>query len=288
VLLEQKLVPAHGPIPTVGLDEVAAQTGITADAIRELARTIAARTPAVAISRDDDPAVAALNVVIGAVGASGGIVRRSKNAQAHISAEASIGNARAVLVDATVPWNFVPQTDAEVFRFAAWDGGPTNSAWLLPAPGFLEELTDVPSATTSAVETYAVAPALVKATSEVRSAAQFLSALDPTLSSAEKIIHARCTDLFHARAGRLCAQETTPVAQIASLQKLEERLWKGAVWVGEPSPPGGLRCQLKEWPASASSPRVESWASAWTVLPPLASKVHIESNLREAPARRNA
>ena len=246
--------------------------------------------PAVAISRDYIPAIAALNVVLGAVGARGGIVRRSKNAHAHISAEASIGNARAVLVDATVPWNFVPQTDAEVFRFAAWDDGSNNSAWLLPAPGFLEELTDVPPAPTSAIQTYAVAPALVKATSDVRSAAQFLSALDPTLSSAGKIIHARCTELFRARAGRLCAQETMPVAQIASLQKLEEELWKGAVWIGEPLPPGGLRCQLKEWPAGASSPRVESWASAWTVpvLPPLASKVYIESKLREAPARRNA
>lgn len=290
VLLEQKLVPQRGPIPTVGLDEVAAQTGITADAIRELAQTIAARMPAVAISRDYNPAVAALNVVMGAVGARGGIVRRSKNAQAHISAEASIANARAVLVDATVPWNFVPQTGAEVFRFAAWDSGPTKADWLLPAPGFLEELTDVPSAHTSAVKTYAVAPALVTATSDVRSAAQFLGALDPTLSSAEKIIHARCTDLFQARAGRLCAQEEMPVAKIASLQKLEEELRKGAVWVGEPSPPGGLHCQLKEWPPSASSVPVESWESAWTlpVLPPLASKVYIESNLREAPARRNA
>jgi menaquinone reductase, molybdopterin-binding-like subunit len=290
VLIEQKLVPAHGPIPSVTLAEVATLTGLTADAIRELARTIAARMPAVAISRDDDPAIAALNVVMGAVGARGGIVRRSKNAPSYISAEISIANARAVLVDASVPWNFVPQTGAEVFRFAAWDGASNNSAWLLPAPGFLEELTDVPSAPTSAVETYAVAPALVKATSDVRSAAQFLSALDPTLSSAEKIIHARCTDLFRARSGRLCAQETMPVAQIASLQKLEEEMWKGAVWVGEPSPPGGLRCQLKEWPAIAASPRVESWASGWTVpvLPPLASKIYIESNLREAPARRNA
>lgn len=290
VLLEQKLVPAHGPIPPVGLDEVADQTGITADAIRDLSRTIAAHMPAVAISRDDSAAVAALNVVMGAVGARGGIVRRSKNTQAHISAETSIANARAVLVDATVPWNFVLQTDAEIFRFAAWNGGPTKADWLLPAPGFLEELTDVPSAHTSAIETYAVAPALVKATSDLQSAAQFLIALDPTLSPAEKIIHARCTDLFRARAGRLCAQETVPIAQLASSQKLEERLWKGAVWVGEPSPPGGLRCQLKEWPPNASSLPVESWASAWTVpvLPPLASKVYIESNLREAPARRNA
>ena len=290
VLLEQKLVPAHGPIPTVGLDEEAAQTGITAVAIRELARTIAARMPAVAISRDNNATVAALNVVMGAVGARGGIVRRCKNAQAHIPAEISIANARAVLVDATVPWNFVPQTDAEVFRFSAWNGGPTMADWLLPAPGFLEELTDVRSAHTSAVETYAVAPALVKATSPVRSAAQFLSALDPALSSAEKIIHARCTDLFRARAGRLCAQETMPVTKVVSVQKLEEELWKGAIWVGEPSPPGGLHCQLKEWPASASSRPVESWAGAWIVpvLPPLASKVYLESNLREAPARRNA
>ena len=41
---------------------------------------------------------------------------------------------------------------AEVFRFAAWDGGGSNADWLLPAPGFLEELTDVPTAPTLAAD----------------------------------------------------------------------------------------------------------------------------------------
>ena len=52
------------------------------NAIRDLARTIVARPPVVAIANDDNPAIAALNVVLGAVGARGGIVRRSKTAKA--------------------------------------------------------------------------------------------------------------------------------------------------------------------------------------------------------------
>ena len=161
-LLEQKLVPARGPIPSVSVAEAAMQTGMTAEAIRELARTIVARTPAVAIAADENASIAALNVILGAVGTPGGIVRRSKDAVVRVAAEAAISNARAVLIDASVPWHFIPQTDAEVFRFAAWDGGLSKTDWLLPAPGFLEELTDVPTAPASAVETYAVAPGLVK------------------------------------------------------------------------------------------------------------------------------
>jgi len=290
VLLEQKLVPAHGPIPPMTLADAAEQTGLNAAAIRELAHTIVSQTPTLAVSCGDNPAVAALNVLLGSVGSRGGIVRSSKNpASPHISAERPIGNVRAVLLDASVPWNFVPQTDAEIFRFAAWNGGLTKADWLLPAQGFLEELTDIPSAPVSPVETYAVAPSLTKKNYDVRSAAQFLNAFDPALSSAEKIIHSRCADIFRARAGTLCAQETVRVSEIASVKKLEEQLWKGAVWVGEPVG-GELRCNLKEWPENTSAARPENWTGAWTppVLPPLASKLYIESSLREAPVGRKA
>ena len=81
VLIEERLVAARGPMPSLSVDEAADQTGLTSEAIRELARTIVARTPAVAIASDDNPAIAALNVVLGAVGTRGGIVRRSKQAQ---------------------------------------------------------------------------------------------------------------------------------------------------------------------------------------------------------------
>lgn len=289
VLLEEHLVSAHGPMPPLTVADAAAQTGLTSAAIQALARTIIARTPAVAIASDDNPAIAALNVLLGATGARGGIVRRSKRAESHISADAAIPTARAVLIDSSVPWDFVPQINAEVFRFAAWDGGSSKADWLLPAPGFLEELTDVPTAPISAIETYAVAPSLVKAQPSVQSAAQFLCGLDSSLSPPEKIIHARCEEIFRGRNGTVMGQETTPLAKFASAQKFEEQLWQGAVWVGEPPHAESLRCQLKEWPTAAASAHPDTWSSRWRapVLPPLGSKLYQESTLREPPEKRN-
>lgn len=289
VLLEEHLVSARGPVPRLTLADAAVQTGLSADAIRDLARTIIARTPTVAIANDDNSAIAALNVLLGAVGARGGIVARSQRAKSYVSADAVIPSARAVLIDSAVPWDFSPQTDAEVFRFAAWDGGSSKADWLLPAPGFLEELTDVPTAPTSAIETYGVAPGLVKAPTTVQSAAQFLNSLDSSLSTTEKIIHARCEELFRGRVGTVIGRETTPLAKFASVQKFEEQLWKGAVWVGEPPHPEILRCELKEWPAAIVAEHFETWSSRWRepVLPPLATKLYKESTLREPPEKRN-
>jgi len=291
VLLEERLVRARGPVPSLTLAESAEQSGLSAGAIRDLARLMVAQPPVLAIANDDNPAVAALNVVLDAVGTRGGIVLKSKHAKSRLPAEPELHSVRAVLIDSTVPWDFVPQTDAEVFRFAAWDGGSNRADWLLPAPGFLEELTDVPTASTSAVETYAIASSLVKAPPDVLSAAQFLGRVDPGLTPVEKIIHSRCVDLFHARAGTLYADKTMPVAMIPSVEKLEEQLRNGAVWGGEPPHLGGLRCKLEKWPEVAPSGNrpPHSWAT-WQapVLPPLASKLYQESSLREEPERRNA
>ena len=289
VLIEERLVPARSPISELTLADAAARTGLTADAIRDLARTIVSRPPVLAIPNGDNPAIAALNVVLGSVGSRGGIVRRSKTARAPAHADAVIANARAVLLDSSVPWDFTPQTDAEVFRFAAWDGGSGKADWLLPAPGFLEELTDVPTAPTSSVESYAVAPSLAKAMPETKSAAQFLANYDSTLIPADKIIHTRCENLFRRRIGNLYGQDVIPVSSLDSLQKLEERLWKGAVWVDDPLPQAGFRCALKEWPTVSSSctdDRATTWPAP--VLPPLASKLYVESRLREANDRRKA
>jgi hypothetical protein len=288
VLLEEKLVSARGPMPPLTLDESAQQSGISADSIRDLARTIVAHSPAVAIAVDENPAVAALNVALGAVGAPGGIVQRSKRTKPSISAEAELPRLRAVLIDSTVPWDFVPKTDAEVFRFAAWDGGSTRTDWLLPAPAFLEELTDVPAAPGSAVATYAVASALVKPPAEVLSAAQFLQSIDPALIPVENVIHARCQELFRGRRGTVCAQESMPIAKIASVEKLEEQLRNGAVWIDEPQNFGALRSELKEWPANPAVPLSRSAEWRAPVLPPLATKLYEESSLLERREGRNA
>jgi len=282
VLLEEKLVAARGPTPELTLEYAASQTELKADAIRELARTIAAQGPVVAIARDENPAIAALNVVLGAVGSRGGIVRRSSSTTSHLSDDAAIRSARAVVLDSSVPWNFEPATDAEVFRFAAWNGGPTKSVWLLPAPGFLEELTDVPSAPTSEIETYGIAPVLTKATHKTQSCADFLASFDSSLDSAEKIVHARCAELFRARRGTIQSHDAISVAKIESAQKLEAQLASGAVWVGEPASSQSIHCALKQWPAADAGSSLEmsgNWPAA--VLPALATKLYQESGLLE-------
>ena len=286
VLLEDKLVSARGPMPLLTLSDCAQQSGVGADTIRELAHTIVASSPTVAVANDDNPAIAALNVVLGAVGARGGIVQRSTPKKAS-PASADLRSMRAVLIDSSVPWDFVPDTTGEIFRFATWDGGPTRADWLLPAPGFLEDLTDVPTAPASAIGTYAVAPALVKAPSEAMSAAQLLGSVDSSLSPVDTIIRARCEELLRGRTGTLRAQDSTPITQIASAEKLEEQLRNGAVWVDEPRRFAALRCELKEWPAERPpSAKLSGWALP--VLPPLATKLYQESNLLQPLPRRNA
>jgi hypothetical protein len=180
----------------------------------------------------------------------------------------------------------MPKTDAEVFRFAAWNGGPNKADWLLPAPGSLEELTDVPSAPTAGIETYTVAPALSKSPHTTQSCAEFLASTDPSVTSAEKVIHARCAELFRARVGVLHSRQEIPVAKVESVSKLEEQLWNGAVWVGEPASGESIHCALKQWPADdvGSSPDSHALWSA-PVMPPLATKLYQESGLRESQGR---
>jgi len=189
-----------------------------------------------------------------------------------------------------VPWDFAPPMDAEIFRFAAWDGGSSTADWLIPASGFGEELTDTPAEATSAFETYAVATPLAKASFDVHSAAELLGSFDSTLSTTEKIIQARCEDLFRGRKGTVYGSEIVSVTKLESAQKLEDQLRKGAIWVGDPPSSGGLRCALKEWPQNIAAEQAGDWASGWTVpvLPALATKLYQESSLREAPDRRNA
>ncbi len=290
VLVEEHLVSARGPLSALTVSDAALQTNLSESAIRDLARTMVAKPPVLAIAGDERPEIAALNFILGSVGSPGGIVRRSKPTEKYELANAAIPNARAVLIDASVPWDYAPPTDAEIFRFAAWDGGSNRADWLLPAPGFLEEFTDVNSAPTSAVETYGVAPQLTKPMFEIHSAAQFLSAIDSSFTNPETIIHQRCADLFRERAGTVYGQEIMPVAELDSAQKFEAELSKAALWVADAPKSASLLCELKEWPSTSPAESPRNWSAAWAaaVLPPLATKLYRESSLREAPDRRTA
>ena len=88
----------------------------------------------------------------------------------------------------------------------------------------------------SAIETYAVASSLVKAphaSAECRPIP--LQPRSHADHDWKRSFTPVAQDLFRARTGTVIGQEATPVAKFASVQKLEEQLWKGAVWVGEPA-----------------------------------------------------
>jgi hypothetical protein len=284
-LLDERLVAAKGPAPAVTLAQAAEETGLRIEAIRNLARVMVSRTPAIAISSGFEPGVAALNLLLG-----GGIVQRGGLKKPPTALESWSGSPRAVLIDSMVPWEVEPQTDGEVFRFAAWDGGGSKADWLLPAPGFLEDLTDIPAAPASALETYALAPALVSPPEAVSSAAAFLAKIDPTAGTVEDAIRARSEDLFKARKGSLRRpgqSEPVALAGIESAAKFQSEMLEGVVWVDDSSPRRPLHCELRQWPAANQALPAADWAAAWRppVLPPLADKLFRESDLREIPAR---
>jgi len=290
VLIEEHLVSAAGPMPSASLLEAATQTGLTATAVRELAHTIVERRPTLVIGTGEDPAIAALNVLLGSVGAPGGILKKSDHPSSVPPASVAHASPRAVLIDSTVPWGYLPPSGAEVFRFAAWDGGGHRAEWLLPAPGFLEETDDIPTPPTSSVALYGIAPNLLTSQFQVRTAAEFLLQIDPTLPSIAQIIHGRCEEIFHARRGSVYAQKALPVTSFESAAKLEEVLRGGAVWLDDPTRTFALRCSLKEWPNGGRTRAADNWAESWAppVMPTLAAKLYRESSLREAPPRSHA
>lgn len=290
VLLEERLVKAGGPLPQMSLLEAGERTGLSVEAIRNLARTMIENLPALAIAADGNTSVAALNAVLGAVGAPGGIVL-NQAAKPRTPSESTIVLPRVVLIDSSVPWDFEAGTGAEVFRFAAWDGGGNKADWLLPAPGFGEEISDVPTAPALAINTYAMAMNLTMAPPEVKGTTQFLREIDSELPDVENTIKTRCNKLFHAKQGTVYGEQAVKVAKFDSAQKIEEALRNGAVWVDAPRRNVSFRCELKQWPAEgAAASLARTWDSEWSpaVLPPLAAKLYQESTLRERPARRTA
>ncbi len=106
VLLDEKL--AAGPRPPMSLTDATAQTGVELSEVQSLARTLAAERPSVVIASRPEPAVAALNVLLGSVGAKGGVIARSGSPEAARSMDELPGSLRAALLHSTVPWDHPP------------------------------------------------------------------------------------------------------------------------------------------------------------------------------------
>ena len=247
--------------------------------------------PVVVIAADGNPAIAALNVLLGAVGAPGGIVRKREDVLVAGSGW-SPSPARFAPCWLIRPClgNSLPQPMPRYFVSRRGMAAGTQQVGCCPLPDFWRNLRMCPRRPLPLARPMPWPRTWPRLQRKSRAPHSSCSRSIPLCLQWRKS-STRVARKFSAP-GRARSMESTRSrsAKIDSAQHLEEQLRKGAVWMGDPPGPGKLRCELKEWPADSHVAHATNWAAAWAppVLPALATKLYQESNLRELPAGRQA
>lgn len=272
-------------------------TGLKAEEIASVARELHAGAPAVAIGGGEvagplgaeaETAIAALNVLLGAVGREGGIVARGALAAdgeglAPVTPveEAAAGSIGVLLIEsatagAAQPWKAIASRlapEALVVVMSPYQTGYAGFAQAQVAtPAFLEALDEAPTAPGAARQSYALAPAVLEAPETAITPAAFLALVAAeagwaglTEATTETAIKARAAAIHTAKRGSVFAIEDaseTPLTGIESADALYDKLAAGAVWVDtapataqlKPALPGATGEQRQRLLAAAATP----------------------------------
>jgi anaerobic selenocysteine-containing dehydrogenase len=310
-------------------ERVQARTGIEPARLAALARWLVAAPPAVAIGggdpgggplgRDAERAVAILNVALGSVGVSGGIVGRralpgveAQGSRATSLDDVPPGSVGLAVLDAAddgraLPWPLVERTlapGALVVSHSAFESGLAHRAGLvIPAPAPLEDLDEVLPAADDTVASYALAPAVRAKPPGSLDTFAFVRQLGAATGrpvsgeSLEALMKARVTAVHALGRGRFVARserawsETDAGDAAAAWQVLVD----GGVWIDAPEPPAmeapsvpmpssdALRLWLEPAAAAGSLALVTFAARATagsTPVSPLLTKLYQETALR--------
>jgi hypothetical protein len=286
-------------MPMSGVTEI---TGLKAEEIVAVARELHAAAPAVAIGGGDtagplgeeaETAIAALNVLLGAVGREGGIVARGALAAdgpglAPVTSleQAPAGSIGVLLIEAATagaahPWKAVASRlapEALVVVLSPYQTGYAAFAQAQVAtPAFLEALEEAPTAPGAARQSYALAPTVLEAPGTTLAPAAFLALVAAeagwtglTEASTEAAMKARAAAIHAAKRGSVFAIDDaseTPVSAIESADALYDKLAAGAVWVDAASPAAPLKPAL---PGATGEQRQKLLAAAATPVAPAA------------------
>jgi len=248
-------------------EAVSKAAGVTPETIRTTARSFASGSASVAViggdaSADARNAVMALNVLVGAVGRTGGVVLRRdvptaapRSSRATAFEEIPDHSLRAVILDESLSGCMIP--DAMLERKLVRNSGVIISLspfvtprtfctqHVIPASVMFETLTDVPGPIDSSVSSLALATAVLPAPENTMDAVQFALALAAALGvsiaasgTTEEIVKQRCASVHASKRGSVFAPstgETTPVKSLASADVLWSALAEGGCWMDEPS-----------------------------------------------------
>jgi anaerobic selenocysteine-containing dehydrogenase len=253
-------------------DRVARIAGVEAGRLETLARSLPRHAPAVAIGGgdagggplppDDERAIAALDVLLGAVGRGGGIVRRRPVPEAADTepplattdlAEVPAGSVRLLFLDAAdsgraLPWPALERTLARgalVVSLSPFRSGLARHAQILvPAPAPLEMYDEVLPSADAKVASYGVSAPILAAPAGATDPVELLRRvaeaagvpLGPA-TSIEELLKARVAAIHGCGRGRVFARGDGGYSetQAASAGDLWQRLVEGGGWVDEPS-----------------------------------------------------
>lgn len=300
-------------------------TGVPAERVRILARELASAPSSIILSGADagggpfddetERLIASLNVLLGSVGKTGGIVCKQPFPGTHSTLKTSTWSSipdhsiEVLIIDAAdsgnaLPWRLLEQKLVEKDRCIITFSPVLNeisahSDFLIPAPGHLESLTEAPSSDSNPVPTFAIStpslPAKEYCAEPIEVIRELSAQLFPqtVINSQEGSLKQRCEAIHSSKRGSLFQytdQQTVLIKDISTSDDLWTALLNGAVWMDEPLQQKPIRTFTIGTASSVLPPVQEQGlmltAHGWkgttstSQMSPLLSKIFQESDLR--------
>ncbi len=251
-------------------DAVSEITGLSSQTIKDTARRLSNRTPALAIGGGDpaagplpeeaEMAIAGLNFLLGSVGAGGGVVSRkslfvTNDLPEPISRLEEIpdGSIRLLILDGAesgyaLPWHLLERKldreSAAVVSLSPYFSGMARHAdYIVPAPAAYESLTDLPDPFSSPVATFTLSSRLIPPVAPALEPAEFIRRLavaaglgDESIPADGAEIRRRADAIFAARRGSVRSfadGRITALQSISSPDEFWNLLNEGGSWRDE-------------------------------------------------------
>jgi anaerobic selenocysteine-containing dehydrogenase len=306
-------------------ESTAPQTGIDAATVRNLAETMLQSRSTIVLSGSDpgggpldaeaEKIIASLNLLVGSIGAHGGIFERNETpgyATRPIDSrwdEIPDGSIDVLIVDGAesgyaLLWQLMakklhPEKGIVVSLSPMLNDIAAHADYLIPGPTCFESVTDIPAPSGSIVPTFAIsAPLLpqpegtVEPIDVIRRLAQ-QTGVDMTVPTMLDLVKTKAAAIYKQRKGKVLTYadlSTKTVTDFADEESFWTELKDGAVWYGNPintagpkTFTAGLRSsQLTTQPIEGLQLVPFGWrgATSATQISPILSKIFQETELR--------
>lgn len=307
-------------------ESTAAVTGVDAATVRNLAAELLQSRSTIVLSGSDpgggpldadtEKIIASLNLLIGSVGVQGGIVERAIAPGYSIPSpvkrwnDIPDGSIEVLMVDGAesgyaVPWQSIakklqPNKSTVVSFSPMMNDIAAHADILIPGPTCFESITDIPTATGSAIPAFGISTPILPANDGTVEPIDVIRHLVHETSSGmdiptmEELVRSKAAAIYNKRIGMLTSyrdQRSISIADIADEESFWAMLHDGAVWYDDSVVTSAQKTytvgvyDLK--PAVPSAEGLQMVPFGWrgavaaSQISPILSKVFQESELRD-------